>query len=123
MRRPLCEREINRRRFLGVTAASLAGAGLSWPVRLQGASPGTWDPDRPLAVGGEKLKVQPVLMYTLFERREKTSWKFWSDIHTREAAGQEAERISKELAALAAGADFPLDLRPLVSVSSIPEAR
>jgi hypothetical protein len=123
MKQPMCQRCLNRRRFLGVTAAGLAGAGLSWPGRLRAASPEPWDPDRPLAIGGEKLRVQPILMYTTFEKKEKTSWKSWSDINTRQAATEEAGRISKELATLAAGAAFPLDLRPLISVSSIAEAR
>ncbi len=123
MKQPLCQQCLNRRRFLGVTAAGLAGAGLGWPGRLRAAASEPWDPEQPLVIGGEKLKVQPVFMYTTFEKKEKTSWKSWSDINTKEAAAAEAERISKELAKLAAGAGFPLDLRPLFSVSSIQEAR
>jgi hypothetical protein len=103
--------------------AGLAGAGLEWPGRLQAASPESWDPDQPLSIGGARLKVQPVFMYTTFEKKEKTSWKSWSDINTQAAATEEAGRIQKELNALAAGAGFPLDLQPLVTVTSIPEAR
>jgi len=125
----MCDACINRREFMGVTAAGLAGAGLVGAAMglggvLHAAAPTEpWNPELPLAIGGRTLKVQPVFMYATYSRREKTSWKSWSDINTKEAAAAEAGRISKELAALAAGADFPLEILPLANVTSVPEAR
>ena len=62
-------------------------------------------------------------MYTTYQRREQTSWKSWSRINTPEAAKEEAGRIGKELAALAAGAGFPLEILPLVTVTTPEQAR
>lgn len=118
--------EISRRAFAGLTAAGIAGgvlkAGLASSANAE-ATAEPWDPDRPRKVSGAALTVQPVLMYTTYQRREKTSWKSWSGINTREAAAEEAGRIGKELEAFVAGADFPLTMLPLASVSSPAEAQ
>lgn len=119
----MCRNCMNRREFVGLTAAGIAGGALGFSVpafanrQIEG-----WDPDKPLIVTGKKLRVQPVLMYRTSRRREKTSWKSWGGVQTEQAASEEAKRISKELKSLSTGADFPLEILPVVKVKSTEEA-
>jgi hypothetical protein len=115
---------MNRREFTGLVAAGLAAGAAGFDKALLGDGEAeAWNPDRTLIAIGEKLKVQPVFMYTTYKPSPKTSWKSWSGINTKQAAEEEAARISKELAALAAGADFPLEILPLATVTTPAEAR
>ena len=122
----MCSCCMNRREFLSVStvlaaagAASMAtgahAAAAVWPEDL-------WDPDRPHLTIGNPLRVQPVLMYRIPVRREMTSWKSWGGIQSEEAAGEEVKRITEELASLAGGADFPVEILPVVCVTSPEEA-
>ena len=117
------ERDMNRREFVGLTTASIAGGvlGLNGPARAAGEPLG-WEPDRPLIAAGKKLTVQPVLMYSTPERKEASSWKSWGGVLTDQAASQEAERISAELNALAAEADFPIEILPVVKAKTVEQA-
>ena len=114
---------MNRREFVGLTTASIAGGvlGLGATARADGESEG-WTPDRPLVVTGKKLTLQPVLMYSTPQRRPATSWKSWGGVQTDQAAAQEAERISQELAALVAEADFGIEILPVIKVKTVEEA-
>jgi hypothetical protein len=114
---------MNRREFVGLTTAGIAGGvlGLGGPARA-GGEPNDWEPDRPFVVAGKKLAIQPVLMYSTPERREASSWKSWGGVLTDRAASQEAERISAELNALAAEADFPIALLPVVRAKTVEQA-
>jgi len=99
---------------MGPVAALAPGAATQWPADL-------WDPDRPFACPGRPLRVQPVLMYRVPQRRELTSWKSWGGVQSEEAATQEARRITGELEGLAKQAEFRLEILPVEKVSS-PEA-
>jgi len=114
---------MNRRQFVGLTTAGVAGAlfGSGVPLRA-GEKRGEWNPNKPFVVTGRNLKVQPVLMHTIHERRESTSWRSWGRTSTHQAAAEEVKRISKELNALSAKADFPLQMLPLIKVASVEEA-
>lgn len=68
------------------------------------------------------LRVQPVLTYDIPQRKEHTSWRNWGGIQTEADAAKELEHIGKELAALKAQSDFPLEFLPLVSAKSGDEA-
>ena len=75
---------LNRREFLGVTTASLAGGVLgvgtlssAWAAGRDG-----WDATKPLVRTGKALVVQPVLMYRVAEKRPATSWKSWGGVQT-----------------------------------------
>jgi len=113
---------MNRREFVGLTTASIAGGvlGFGAPMRADGESDG-WAPDRPLVVTGKKLTVQPILMYSTPQRKPATSWKSWGGVQTDQAASLEAERISQELKALAAEADFGIEILPVVKVKTVEE--
>ncbi|HOH30828.1 MAG TPA: twin-arginine translocation signal domain-containing protein, partial [Candidatus Hydrogenedentes bacterium] len=117
---------MNRREFLGVTTV-LAAAGAAtmapgafastpaWPEDL-------WNPDRAHLRLGKPLRVQPVLMYRIPVRREMASWKSWGGIQTEEAAGDEVNRITAELAGLASEADFAVEMLPVARVTTPEEA-
>ena len=114
---------MNRREFVGLTTASLAGGVLGFATSAAIPTPeDRWDPNSPPVCTGKTLVVQPVLMYRVAERREATSWKSWGGVQTDETAAKEAESISKELSSLAGQADFPVKMLPVVKVKSAAEA-
>lgn len=82
-----------------------------------------WDPAKPFAVIGRKLRVQPVLMYNLPARREQASWKSWGGVQTEAAVAEEIQRIGRELAAIGRQAEFPHAFLPVVRVTSVDAAR
>jgi len=114
---------MNRREFVGLTTAGIAGGilGIGSSVHA-GSNMEEWNPDKPFVAIGKKLSVQPVLMYRVPRRRDATSWKSWGGVQTEQAAVEEAKRISQELTALSAGADFPFEIMPVVKVRTVAEA-
>ncbi|MBA7577668.1 hypothetical protein ES708_19521 [subsurface metagenome] len=82
-----------------------------------------WDPNRPLVVVGNALKVQPVLMYSIQKRRKQTSWKSWGSIRSEQSAVEEAKRIIEELSDLSTRSDVPLQILPLIKVRTVDEAK
>jgi hypothetical protein len=111
-------RGVSRRGFLGGlgSAAALGGAALVAAAQAQAevAKP-------PLATAlpvGTPLRVKPALLYQLYQRHEKTSWRGYGGLKTREDVDQEAKRIEEELKALSAQADFPIEWLPLAIVGS-----
>jgi L-fucose isomerase-like protein len=114
---------MNRREFMGVATAGLATGVLGLGSSSRAADEGQeWDPEKPLIVKGRVLTVQPVLMYRIAERKDATSWKSWGSVQSDAAASEEADRIQKELTAVCAKSDFPLDVRPIVKVKTAEEA-
>lgn len=114
---------MNRREFLELTTAGTAGASLAFaPSHFADKKIEEWNPDKPLVVTGEKLKVQPVLMYRIAKRKKEASWKSWGGIQTEQAAVEETTRISRELNSLSAEADFSLQILPVVKVQTVEEA-
>ena len=113
---------LNRREFLGMTAASLAGAGLDFGASSSAAGRDGWDASRPLIRTGRALVVQPVLIYHVAEKRPATSWKSWGGVQTDQAAAAEAQKIAGELSALASHADVPLEILPVVKAKSAADA-
>jgi hypothetical protein len=107
------EAGLSRRNFL--TAA--AGAALVPAATLGAANPS--DRQKPIQ---QTLKVQPVLTYEFYKRREATSWRPWGGILTEQDLAREKERIGGELKAMTAAAKFPLDVRPLAAASTAEEA-
>jgi hypothetical protein len=100
---------VARRSFLtGMGAA----AALAVPL---GASEKSTDPLRqqPIQMA---LRVQPVLLYSTPARRNVGSWRNWGGIQTEQDASAEKERIGKELSHMKTGANFPIEILPLVGV-------
>lgn len=114
---------LNRREFLGVTTASLAGGilGLGTLSSAPAADRDGWDASRPLVRTGKALVVQPVLVYRVAEKKPATSWKSWGGVQTDQAAAAEARKIAGELSALASRADVPLEILPVIKVKSAAE--
>jgi len=105
-----------------MTAASVSSASVASPTSKAKRDGEEWNPERPFRTEGKALRVQPVLMYRVAEKREAASWKSWGGVQTDEAASQEAERIAKELASLSANAGFPIETFPVVKIKSEAEA-
>lgn len=68
----------------------------------------------------QTVRVQPVLTYEFYKRREATSWRPWGGILNEQDLAQEKERIGGELKALSAASKFPLEIQPL-AVASTPD--
>jgi len=119
----MCRNCMNRREFVGLTTAGIAGGvlGMGAPA-FANRKVEEWNPDKPFIVTGKKLKVQPILMYRVSQRRHATSWKSWGDVQTEEAASEEVKRISKELRLVSSKADFPIEVLPIVKVKTAEEA-
>jgi hypothetical protein len=103
-----CSSCLTRRGFVcaagGAALAALAPAGLL-----------AKDPERQMPIRAA-LKVQPVLLHDLPERREATSWRQWGGIQTAGEVAAEKERIGRELGEMARGAGLPLQVRPVEAV-------
>ena len=68
------------------------------------------------------LKVQPVLMYQMHQRREATSWRSWGGLHTEQDVAQEKARIGRELTEMKSHAGFALDVLPLQTAETTEQA-
>jgi hypothetical protein len=116
---------LDRRQFLRVAALGTAGATLSFTPGLfvdKKVTYEDWDPGKPFVIQGKELRVQPVFMYHLRERREQTSWRPWGSIYTEQGATEEIQRINRELSGLSARSDFPLKILPVKKVLSQDQA-
>ncbi len=114
--------QFNRRRFLGVSALGAAGAAMALGAAAKSRPLSNWDPDKPVIRTGNPLTIQPILLYSIPERREQTSWRPWGGLHTEADAAKEVERISKELVNMQKKADFELNILPVVKVHTAEEA-
>ncbi|MBN2093270.1 twin-arginine translocation signal domain-containing protein [candidate division KSB1 bacterium] len=112
----------NRRDFMKLSTLGVVGAGLGLSSTTLANSVEAWDPDRPMMRTGQKLVVQPMLMYQLYKRREATSWRPWGGLHTEADIEQEENRIKNELTQMAQKIDFPLEILPLIKIRSKEEA-
>jgi len=113
----------SRRAFMTRMAGAVTLVGMAFP--------GTWPalavptgrvPDRPIP-SGKPLRVKPVLVYHLEQRREKTSWRSYGGLRTQDDVAQEINRIDGELRTLVTKAEFPVTLLPLSTISSDPEVQ
>ena len=106
---------IGRRGFLKLAVGGSAGLWLSWtPSSLAGTGGTEWDPHRPFRVLGRPLRVQPVFMYALPVKKEQASWRSWGGVQTESEVTAETARITSELSRLKAGADFGLEVLPVI---------
>ena len=114
---------VNRREFLGMTTTSIAGGVLGLDA-LSSAGPSRdgWDAAQPLVRTGKVLTIQPMLMYSVAQKRPATSWKSWGGVQTDQAASAEAQKIAEELNTLSSRADVPLEILPVVKVKTVADA-
>jgi hypothetical protein len=100
-----------------MATAAVGGAvlgGLSWS-NLAAAS----QTDLPMPGKRVPLKVLPILVWDSPKRKPMASWRHWGGVQTPEAAAEEVERITKELAGIAKAADFPVEFAQVASVNHI----
>jgi L-fucose isomerase-like protein len=115
---------VSRRGFLGGLGAVAAVANLSGAVAAQAKATDTGRVVRsqPLPKG-RALRVQPVLMYNLERRQEKTSWRSYGGLSAESDVAAEIGRIKSELGKLVTEAEFPIEVLPLVSTRSEEEGK
>ena len=99
-----CGSVITRRSLLRAAGSSALAAGVA-------AQSVTRTGSGRIAPVQTPLVVQPVLLYETPKRVPERSWRQWGSIQTEAQAGEEKERISRELAAM--GAPFPLKVLPV----------
>lgn len=110
---------VSRRDFLLGLGAGAVGA---WALSSSSAKAA------PVSIGGEMtrigspLRVKPVLVYGLSQRREATSWRPWGGLHTQDDVNNEVKRIEGELSKLASEADFPVEMLPVALARNAAEA-
>ena len=114
---------VTRRNFMVGTGVATLGGAMLRAAGAEAVQTAGGDEFRPNLAPRKPLRMQPVLVYKIAERRERTSWRTWSGLITEAHADEERSRIRTELAALAAKADFPLEILPLLSVRNGDEAK
>jgi hypothetical protein len=116
-------RTIDRRQFIWLASCAVGG-GLGLPtVFAASAEEDSWDPHLPFQNNGKRLKVQPILMYTLPTPKEAASWKSWGGVQTQQGVAEEATRIDAELKRLEKQAGFGLEILPLLKITNVDAAR
>ena len=65
------------------------------------------------------LRVQPVLVYQLPQRRTQTSWRNWGGLQTAQDVIEEKERIGREVRAITQQAVYPVEMLPLREVTDV----
>jgi hypothetical protein len=115
---------LTRRQFVWLTSCAIGGGCLGLPA----ASAATeaidgWNPDQPFFSTDQKLRVQPVFMYSLPTPKEAASWKSWGGVQTEPAVSEECARIEEELKKLAKQAEFGLEILPLAKVTTAEAAQ
>jgi hypothetical protein len=118
-----CCCQFNRREFLELTTLGTAVLGLGMtPSIFANKKLGDWDPQKPLLTIGEKIVVQPILMYTVSTPKKQRSYKSWGGIQTDQAADLEAIKITQELNILIQKAEFHIEVKPVRKVKTIEAA-
>lgn len=112
---------VNRRQFMagagGVAAGSLALSAISATSVHAGSEPNRFP------IIKIPLKVQPVLVCTIYNRREGTSWRPWGGVKTETDMADEQKQIQEELAELNKTAAFPMEILPLVTLANPDQAK
>ena len=112
--------DIMRRTFL----ATMGGTALGVAAASAAESKPATVPAKRVApvIKKQELVVQPILLYQLYERREARSWRPWGGLKTEADIEAETHRIADELKGVAADAEFPLKVLPLVKVRDAADA-
>jgi len=113
---------LNRRDFLKATGLGATGMGALSMQSLNAKTGPAKSVEASALRHGSPLRVKPVLVYSIHQRKEATSWRPWGGIHTEGDADAEAGRIAQELKNLASGADFALEVLPVARVTSPEQA-
>jgi hypothetical protein len=104
-----------------VTAGGVTAAGLTLPAVVNVAFGNSKNAPRQQPVF-HPLKVQPVFNCEIYERKPETSWRVTGAIQNEQELHEEEQRIRRDLDQMASSADFPLEIRPLITVRDIEQA-
>jgi hypothetical protein len=105
-----------------MTATGVATtAALVWPVLLSN-SHGAANRSNRVQLVLRRLTVQPVFNCEIYERKPATSWRVTGAIQNEQELRQEEQHIRRDLDLMASSADFPLEIRPLVTVRDAEQA-
>jgi hypothetical protein len=108
------------RRELFVAAGTAAAAGrLSWAAGPSAPAATSSRRQEPIRI---PLRVQPVFNCEIYTRKEATSWRVTGAIQNEAEMREEEGRIRQDLSGMAAAADFPIEIMPLVTVGNVDEA-
>lgn len=98
--------DLSRRKFIkvvgGSTLSFVALSGLSWHALA------STRPEEQPGIIRRAVVVKPILVYSIPEYKDQTSWRAWGGIQTEQNADEEISRITGELSKLQAEADFPV---------------
>lgn len=106
--------------LLGSGVAAAVGSLTTGRGQVQAASAA--EPSGSTLAPASKLVVQPVLVFALAERKEKTSWRSWCGIQTAAQLAEEQARIDRELKEMAAAQNLAVEFLPLATVASPQES-
>ncbi len=111
---------LSRREFIS-TAGAATAVGLSLPALMTGAlAPSGGSERRPPAP--RPLKVLPVFNCEIYPRKEATSWRVTGAIQNEQQLQEEERHIRADLKQMASAADFPLEIKPLITVRDVDQA-
>jgi hypothetical protein len=108
-----------RRTFLAVASTAAAGAALPALQAAPASRPSSTAHQPPIRV---PLTVQPVFNCEIYERKPATSWRVTGAIQDERELREEETRIRSDLAGMVASADFPLEVRELITVRGVDQA-
>ena len=113
---------LTRRRFLELFALGAAAMQPLFRRSLLASESAGWDPQAVRMNPGLPLRVQPILLYEVPQKRPATSWRNWGGIQSDGDAAEELGRIGREWKALESRAEFPLRSLPAVKIKTKEEA-
>ncbi len=108
------------RRNLLLSAGSAAVS--SWAIGASVRAQATQPEESPRFAPAGELAVQPILTYSLPQRREQTSWRPWGGIQTADQLAKEVEQIRVELEIVAKASGLAFKFQPVVKVQNRAEA-
>ncbi len=106
----------SRRTFLAAAGTAAAGAVLHAAAASRPSSISRQPPIR------LPLRVQPIFNCEIYQRKPAASWRVTGAIQDERELQEEEARIRRDLGEMAASANFPLELRPLVTVRDVEQA-
>jgi len=115
-----CQKQgLNRREFIAATGSVAAGIALPALVRANLGDSKESQRQQPIF---RRLAVQPVFNCEIYQRKPATSWRVTGAIQNEQELRQEEQKIQQDLNQMASSADFPLEIRPLITVRDIEQA-
>ncbi len=113
----------SRRRFLKAAGTAAALTGINWLALARAEAASSVPVASTPLPAGPPLRLQPLLVYSLDQKRDRTSWRSYGGLRTREDVDREIAKIKAELNELIGRSEFPLDCLPLATVNSDAEAK